>query len=287
MTRLTNPKTLAAIATVLCVASIFWLATIKSVNTSLESSLEREKLQSEALLSEKLLLEKDLERLRSQLSALKGTNSDLDILVRSIESKYLEQEGELKKLRKQNSSLSDIKRQREQLLVLQGELESELQSARSLIADLERQNLSYANAITQLQEQNSVLVRDLNRAMFASIDHPQVQAVRGKKDKLTVRARKTDKLVADFEVPASLTNISYSILDPNGNPMTTKHGVVVSQSVPTEGNILASARDEKVGDGLQKVRMEYVPKVKLESGVYTVEILNDNLYVGSLNVKLR
>src|SRR5688500_16874200 len=98
MTRLTNPKTLAAIATVLCVASIFWLATIKSVNTSLESSLEREKLQSEALLSEKLLLEKDLERLRSQLSALKSTNSDLDILVRTIESKYLEQEGELKKL---------------------------------------------------------------------------------------------------------------------------------------------------------------------------------------------
>ena len=287
MTTLTNPKTFAVIATVLCVASIFWLAATKSVNSTLESDLEHEKLRSEALLSEKLLLEKDLERMKSQLSALKGVNSDLDIRVKDLETRYLEREHELIKLGKQNASLANIRKQRDQLQKLQEELEAELQSARGMIADLESQNQSYANAITQLQEQNSALVRDLNRAMFASIDHPQVQAVRGKKEKLTVRARKTNKLIADFEVPASLVNISYRILDPKGILMTDKHGVVASFVVPDEGNIMASTSPENVGNGLQKVRMEYLPKLKLESGVYTVEILNDNLYVGSLNVKLR
>jgi hypothetical protein len=266
---------------------MFWLAATKSVNSSLESNLEHEKLRSEALLSEKLLLEKDLEKMRNQLISLKGVNSDLDVRVNDLEMRYLERESELIKLRKQNASLADIKRQRDLVQKLQEELETELLSARNLIADLESQNQSYENVIARLQEQNSALVRDLNRAMFASIDHPQVQAVRGKKEKLTVRARKTNKLIADFEVPASLTNISYRILDPKGILMTDKHGVVASHVAPNERNILASASHEKVGDGLQKVRMEYLPKVKLESGVYTVEILNDNLYVGSLNVKLR
>jgi myosin heavy subunit len=282
-----NPKAVATIATVLCVASLFWLVTTQRVNHSLETDLEHEKLRSEALLSEKLLLEKDIEKMKTQLSGLKGLNGDLDILVRNTEAKFAEQEAEMKKLRSANASLALVRKQREQLLSIQQELERELQAMRGSLSELERENQTLSSTIAQLQDQNQLLMADLNRAMIASIDHSQVQAVKGRKDRLTVRARKTNKLIADFEVPGSLRNISYRILDPKGNPLTEKQGVIVSHATPSGDHVLASAGDGTLGNGLQKVRMEYLPKVKLQSGVYTVEILNDNLYVGSMNVKLR
>ena len=49
----------------------------------------------------------------------------------------------------------------------------------------------------------------------------------------------------------------------------------------------ASSDPEIHGNKLQKVEMIFIPKEKLKTGVYMVEILNANLYVGSLKVKLK
>ena len=286
MTALKNPKAIATMSTAFFIASLFWLMSTKSVNNTLESSLQHERLRSESLLSEKLLLEKDLEKMKSQLSALKGVNSELDELVRSTEAKVSSQQEQLRQLRKNSTGLANLKKQREELLTIQRDLQAQLIVAKASMVDLELQNTALAQTIAQLQEQNLALSNDLNRAMVASLDHLQVQAVKGKKEKLTVRARKTSKLIASFEIPASLQNVSFRIIAPGGNRLTEKHGSIVFQTSASDKNLLAAADTQGV-DGLQNVRMEYVPKVRLQSGVYTVEILNDNLHVGSMNVKLR
>lgn len=287
MTTIKNPKVIAIVTTALCMASLVWLMSTQRVNNSLERNFENEKLKSEALLSEKLLLEKDLEKMRGQLSNLKGINSELDQLVRNTEMKFESRESELNRLKKQNASLAEVKRQREELLRLQQSLEEQLLSMKASYAELENENLALSSAVARLQEQNRLLSDDLNRAMFASLDHLQVQAVKGSREKLTVKARKTSKLIANFDVPASLRSISFRVIDPKGITVSDKHGSVVFNAVPSEENIVASNAANSAGNGLQKVKMEFIPKHKMQAGVYTVEILNDNLYVGSLNVKLR
>lgn len=282
-----NPKAIALATTVLCMASLVWLMSTLRVNNTLETNLQNAKLKGEALLSEKLLLEKDIEKMRGQLSSLKGINTDLDNLVSQTEARMSSQESELRKLKKQNSSLTQVRKQREELLQLKTDLEGQLLALRASYADMENTNMVLSNTIAQLQEQNRLLTRDLNNAMFATMDHTQVQAVKGKKERLTVKAKRTHKLVADFQIPASLRNVSFRILDQNGNVLTDKQGMIVSKTDVSDENVVASIGDNGAGNGQQKVHMEYIPKQRMRSGTYTVEILNDNLYVGSLNVKLR
>lgn len=287
MTTVRNPKVIAIAATALCIGSLVWLMSTRGVNSVLETSLEQERLKSESLLSEKLLLEKDVEKMKGQLSSLKGINDDLDEAVRKAEEKFVEREAELARLKKQNATLAEVRKQREALLGVQRELERELMALKASYADLENENRLLASNIAQLQERNRILSEDLNRAMFASVDQSQVQAVKGRKERLTVRARRTNKLIADFEVPANMRSISFRIVDPKGNALGEKQGTIVYHASAGEQNVVASNAEGAAGPGIQKVKMEYTPKQRLQAGVYKVEILNENLYVGSLNVKLR
>lgn len=287
MSTLRNPKAIALVATVLCTVSLVWLMSTQSVNRALETSLEHAKLKSESLLSEKLLLEKDMEKMKGQLSSLKGVNRELDALVKNTEARMASQEAEMRKMKKQNASLGQLKKQREELLRLQRDLENQLAALGASYADLESRNIALSNTIAQLQEQNTLLSNDLNRAMFAAVDHSQVEAVKGKKERLTVKAKRTEKLIANFQVPASLRNISFRILDQHGNVYNDQHGMIVSRTSASDENVTASTAEIAGGSALQKVHMEYIPRKKMQSGIYTVEILNENLYVGSLNVKLR
>ena len=286
MTSLNNPRAIAAIATALCIGSFLWLMSTRSINSSLQSGLEQQRVKSEALLSEKLLLEKDLQKVKTQLASLRGINNDLDELVRATESKLAARDQEFRKLKRQETTISELKRQRQELLKLQSELENELLSARTSLAEMVNQNEALSQTIGQLQEQNRVLSNDLNKAMVASLDRLQVEAVKGKKERLTVKARRANKLVATFKVPATMRNISFRIIDPKGDMLGDKQGSIATHVSELQDNMLASANSQAL-EASQAVRMEYHPKQRLQPGVYTVEILNDQLYVGSLNVKLR
>lgn len=49
----------------------------------------------------------------------------------------------------------------------------------------------------------------------------------------------------------------------------------------------ATTDSGSVGSRLQKVEVVFIPKARLQTDVYTVEILNKYRYVGSLKVKLK
>jgi hypothetical protein len=284
---LKSSKAIAVATTVLLVASLFWLMNTKSVNSSLEAGLQKEKLKSESLLSEKLLLEKDIQKVKDQLLSLKGRNQELDNLVQSVSAKLRAQETDYNRMKKENVSLAQVKKQRQELIALQSQMENELQSLKSSYADLEAKNNALNTTVASLEERNRMLTNDLNKAMFASVDQFQIQAVKGKSEKLTIRAKRTKKLIANFAIPANLKNLSFRILDAKGNALTPYDGTIASTITPSEKSYTVSSDAEVQGNKLQDVEVTYVPKGKLKTGVYTVEILNENLYVGSLKVKLK
>jgi DNA repair exonuclease SbcCD ATPase subunit len=287
MEMLKNSKVIAVVTTTLLVASLFWLMNTRSVNSSLQAGLQEEKLKSESLLSEKLLLEKDIQKMKDQLSSIRTENREYDNLVKSTAARLSAQEADYNRMKKENMSLAKLRKQRSELVALQSQLENELQLLRSSYADLESKNKELNTTVASLQERNKMLTSDLNKVMFAAVDQSQIQAVKGKSEKLTVRAKRTKKLIANFEVPANLKNLSFRITDSKGNILSKEDGTIASTVVPSESSLTASSDSEIVGNKLQKVEMVYLPKEKLKTGVYTVEILNENLYVGSLKVKLK
>jgi hypothetical protein len=287
METLKSSKAIALVTTALFVASLFWLMNTKRVNNSLEAGLQEEKLKSEALLSEKLLLEKDIQKFKDQLFKLRDENGQLDDLVKGTSAKLKSQESEYNRMKKENASLGQIRKQRQELQALKNQLENELTTLRTSYAALEEKNNELNNTVAFLQERNKILIDDMNKAMFAALDQSQIQAVRGKSEKLTIRAKRTKKLIATFEVPANLKNLSFRIADSKGGILTSEQGTIAFTSLPSEKSFTASADRETEGNKLQKVEMVYIPKEKLNTGVYTVEILNENLYVGSLKVKLK
>jgi predicted nucleic acid-binding Zn-ribbon protein len=287
MEMLKSSKAIAAATTVLLVASLFWLMNTKSVNSSLEAGLQKEKLKSESLLSEKLLLERDLQKVRDQLLSLRGKNFELDNRVRNTSARLEALEPAYNRIMKENASLVQIKKQRQDLITLQSQLENELQSLKNSCAALEAKNSALNTTVASLEERNKMLTNDLNKALFVSVDHAQIQAVKEKTEKLTIRAKRTKKLIANFEIPANLKNLSFRILDTQGNALAHNDGTIASTLTPSDKSYTASLDPEVQGNKLQNVEMIYVPKGKLKTGVYTVEILNENLYVGSLKVKLK
>lgn len=284
---LKNSKVVAVVTTTLLISSLFWLMNTKRVNGSLEAGLQKEKLHSEALLSEKLSLEKDMQKFKAQLSTLNNKNTELDKLVSSTSAKLKSQESEYNRMKRQNLSLGQLQKQRQELIALQSQLENDLRELRSSNAELEAKNSDLNAIIASLQERNRILTDDLNKAMFAAVDQSQIQAVRGKAERLTVKAKRTRKLIATFEVPNNLKNLSFRILDSKGKALTQKDGTIASIITPSEGSYTASSDAETSGNRLQRVELSYIAKEKLRTGVYTVEILNDNLYVASLKVKLK
>jgi predicted nucleic acid-binding Zn-ribbon protein len=287
MERLTSPKAIAMVTTALFIASLLWLTNTKRINSSLETELREESLKSESLLSEKLSLEKDLEKFKEQLFSLKDKNKDLDELVKQTTTRLSNQEADYNRMKKENLSLAQLKKQRQELTALKSELENELQNLRSSYAALEAKNHALTTTVASLEERNKILSDDLDRAMFASVDQSQLHAVKRNNERLTVKAKRAKKLVASFEVPANLKNLSFRILDASGKILSSDAGLINSSILPSETNYIASSAPEIEGNRLQKVEMTYTAKEKLRSGVYTVEILNENLYVGSLKVRLK
>jgi chromosome segregation ATPase len=286
MQQLKSPRTIAAATTVLFVASASWLMTTRHVNSSLEAGLQEQKLKSETLLSEKLLLEKDIEKMKDQLFALKGKNLELDNLAQSAAAKLRDQESEYNRMKKQNASLWQIRKQRAELEVLRNALENELLVLKASYADLEARNEELNTEVATLQGRNQRLSEDLQRTAFAAIDQTQVQAVRGKAEKVTAKGRRTRKLITSFEVSADRKDLSFRITDLKGRVLNQNDGAIAFTSLPSDKNMTASSASGVQGSKLQEVKMEYTPKRKLSAGLYTVEILNEGLYVGSLKVKL-
>lgn len=287
MEKLKSPQAIALAATALLLASLVWLMNTRSINNSLVTGLENQKLKSEQLLSEKLQLEKEMERFKDQLFTLKDKNLGLDNLVNSLSSQLQNQQEEYNRMKKEKLSIAQIKKQKQGLLALQNQLQNDLETLRLEYASLQSQNKDLTDMVAILEERNRHLADDLNKTMHATLDRSHIQALKGKSERLTIRARKTRKILATFEVPSDLRNLNFRIVDSRGNVLTPNDGTTSSVATPAESSLTASANPEVIARGLQKVEVAFTPKKKLATGIYTVEILNENLYVGSVKVKLR
>jgi multidrug efflux pump subunit AcrA (membrane-fusion protein) len=278
-------KLAVVISLALFLGAVTWGGFQYRANSSLETQLDNEKLESESRLSEKLFVEKDLEKAKAQLALLDKRNKELD---KSIQS--LSQESEVRddKLAKLQRELAANKKKTSEFQALQADLENQLTSLNASLQLLrnEKENLSVALAASE--SRNESLKDELGKAHLAYYDRPLVEPLRGKSDKLMAKASRTQRLRTTLMLPDGLKDVQFKISNPNGEVISNSpdHGTLAVRTIETGAGALASTNNT-VARGYKQVEMIFIAKEKLAAGVYTIEVQSEGLPVGSLQLRLR
>lgn len=259
-------------------------------NMTLTNQLEKEKIRSETLLSEKLNLDKTIEKNKKDLADLQGKNSQLDKIVRETSLKLDQKESEIRKLLAENASIADLRKKNSELEAIRRELENNIKGLNLSMEELLAESRQYNKELEALKSSNTVL-SEHNAILEALLaDNYRVEALRGRNEKLTVMARRTDKLMVSFELPSDVGDaLSFRILTPGGEEISSADNVSASMTFQdVNKNFLASISGTAAGDkNATRAELKYEPESKLAKGIYRFSLYNGKDYLGSTQVRLK
>jgi len=246
------------------------------------------KIVSEALYSEKLNLDKSVARFKNDLNAANGKNAELDKKIAGFNQQLDTRQRELNKLIAENVSLRSIKVKMSELKQLYNKLNTDLITQRSDYDKLKSENSNLSGQLAQVSKDRDELVANNKILRALSSNNHRIEAVRGKNNKLMVRACRAQKLILSFDLPGNVAgNLSFKIVTPDGKQITTRDNksslVNISE---TKDNFFAQVKELGVV-GTKQVELVYLPSEKLSKGVYKFEVYKDSQYIGSSAVRLR
>lgn len=256
---------------------------------SLQTKLSDEKVKSENLLSEKLKLDKSIALFQNELSELKGKNKQLDNLIAESNLKISKKNQEIDKLITQNASIPELKKKIAELEQLKNQLASNLNDANSTVAQLKVENRNLSQQLENALNSNREIADDIAVLKAINSDNYRTEAVKGKKDKLTVNARKTDKIMVSFDIPSSVgKDVYFKLVMPNGNELSSLKDFAAKVEFEENGDaLIASSSDFMGGEGTQRVQMSYNTNDKLTKGVYVFHVYNKDKFLGSTQLRLK
>jgi myosin heavy subunit len=259
-------------------------------NLDMKDQLKNEKIRSESLFSEKLNLEKNLEMFKQQLATLEGKNAKLDRVIKETSDKLAKKEAEIRKLNAENASLAGLKQKNAELEQLRAQLEEDVRGLNLNLEKLMAESQQTKNDLQAMKTKNESLAEHnaILEAMLA--DNYLVEAVKGKHDRLTVMARRTDKLIVSFELPSDVgNNITFKINTPDGKVISSENNATATLTFKDiDQNYMASVSGTASGNkNTRRAELAYEPEHKLVKGVYRFSVFNGKEYVGSTQVKLR
>lgn len=261
-------------------------------NRSLKKNLTKERLSSEALLSEKLLLDKSIEKINVELMDVKSRNTQLGSRLEEKAREIDEKMAEMRKLMNENSTLRGFRSKARELEALTTKLNESISELNGM---LENERLQFASEkqllndkVSALQKENGQLYATNTILSAMAGNNHRVEALRGKNDRLTVRARRTHKLVFSFELPATIgDNIEFKLNCPEGKVFDSKDNQHASiQVINNNRNFYASISDIPAVE-TKTIEMVYLPEEKLTKGNYEFQVYNNGRYIGSSKFRLR
>lgn len=280
-----SSKIAAGVAVVLFLGAITWGGWNARINSSLSSHVDQEKLRNEQLLSEKLLVEKNLATLGGQLEDLEGKNENLLRQIEEAKNLAALKDGSIQQLQRQ---LASNKKTYSDLAAINREMENRLTSLNQQLAQLQSERLAANQETESLRTQIDNLKRELAMAHSAYYDRVLVESTRGKKDKLVAKASRTKKLKATVMIPSGLKDVQFQVFDPSGKLISSapENGTLAVRINESENSVASSSNSGSV-QTYKQAEMIFLPRKKLPSGLYRIEVLSENLSVGTVQVKLR
>ncbi|HPF52261.1 MAG TPA: hypothetical protein PK335_11835 [Draconibacterium sp.] len=252
--------------------------------------LTNQKVKSEILLAEKLSLDKSINKMGQDLSDAKDNNAKLGKKVNDMNTQILAKNSEIDQLKARMINYDalkqrnlDMDRKINELNTENGKLNSALASANSENKKLNNQLQTYAQTNSDLYSDNSIF-----KAMFS--DNFRTEALRGKKDKLTLNARRTNKLSVSFDIPNNVQEkLYFKVITPDGKELSSKNDVTATITIIEPGDELLASTDFKMisSQGKERVELSLCPQRKLLGGIYQFNLYNDDRLLGSTQLKLR
>ncbi len=269
---------------IVTIATLFILS-----NVSLKKQLRDEQIRSEAILSEKLLLDKSIAEIKADMASLKGKNHQLDKILAQTSTKLANKEAEVRRLLSERVSLAELKQKVSELETLRAQLNNEIAALAAKSNLLLTENEVLNNKLAMLQQQNTKLDSDntILKAMVA--DNYRIEAVKGRNDKLTSVARRTDKLIVSFDLPGDVNdNISFKVLTPAGEEFSsTNHPYASIILIDNTNNYIASIDEKTMAFNPKRVEMIFKPEHRLQRGIYRFNVYNEDNYLGSTQLRLK
>lgn len=282
-------RTITAIAILLLLGTGVYLSIEIARNNRLTGELMEEKLSSETLLSEKLSLDKELVKLKLELKSLQGKNVNLDKALSSTTKQLENAQQALKKNQNQSTSLAHLKKQNQEMRKMNEDLEQQVTNFKTSLAQLQSSNDDLTRTVALLQDENKKLKEELEVERITFLNNVLAETSTTNK-KLTVKAKRTRIITFTIDVPAQAENLKLKVTGPDGKEIPSTDGDLTVKVLSFEvKNTQAFYVTPSAFNGSQSKRVEmiYKPKVRLNSGVYKIEVLGDSRSIGGLQVKLR
>lgn len=291
MKKIMQPRVLASIGTVLVLSLLVTSLWLHDSNKGLKLGLNSEKLKSETLLSEKLAIEKDIAKARQQIEDLKGRNTDLDTKLNTLLVTLEEKSTEVKRLNVSNRKLKSTSKQLAELQQIREDLNAQMAGLQQTISNLTAENEILRETTAALQRDKSALEQELQLVALMSASDYRIEALRTKKDKLTVKAGRTQRLKIGFEMPQEIaTNIQFKVTTPDGAIFNSRDNATSFTLEENDEEPILYASISPAGSEMfvsKRMQLTFKPEQKLKSGVYKVAILNGDRFIGSCEVRLK
>ncbi len=257
---------------------------------TLRNQLEKEKIRAESLLSEKLKLDKTIQTFRKELIDMGHKNVRLDEIVAATKQQLRQKKLEINRLMKENATVTDLRRKLTELEALKEQFNQQMAEMKTLLATLQKENNQLNTQLASAQNQNDILT--INNAILRAMaaDNYRIEALKGRNEKLTISARRTDKLLVIFDLPSDIgSDIYFKVINPEGKEYSSKTDLSASIKITEKkGKLLASISNNLVNETSTKhVELEFKPKDKLVKGIYKFHVYNGDNYLGSTQMRLK
>ncbi len=280
-----SPKRLAMIMTAaFIILAVALGGYFKNHNSSLRNALNSEKIEAEKLLSEKLMLEKEINRLNMDLKSIEGQKSAISVALQSEKAKVSNK----KPINTSSASIKKLKSEIEALKQTRNSLNSKLEEANSRIASMETERADMESQIVMLNLTNKEMRDELVLIQSMSADKVQVAAYKGRNDKQTLKAKRTNKLTTSFTVPTYVAaNAGFKVVMPDGKVIDKMSKGMSMTYVDDVEEVYASTSAETARENLKEIQLNYAPDERLKPGKYKVELYNGANYITSCIITLK
>lgn len=257
-----------------------------------EKLLSEQKLKTERMLSEKLTLSKEIEQLKKDIQAKTNVNSKMDKEMIAMQKQLSQKESQLKQL---DQSITEAQRYKKQLAELAKNKEltdQELAVLQEQLKALQQQNNDMLYDLAVLKEDNNELAEKNALLSQMMANNYELEALT-KKDKLTIKSKRTKEIIAGFDVPIGMSEqLKFTITSPDGKKVASNSSktitYAVNENVEANTVIVASTLNTvSPTDFTKRVTLSYKPDHKIERGIYHIEIYAEDQYVGSAQIRLK
>lgn len=286
-------KAVAAGVTATLFASVIALTITYRSNSLLTEDLKGEKVRTESLTAEKSSLKKEIERLKMELSGFDTRNKDLERAIKEAQYKVAEREASINRLTNEKADAArKFKKELDAIKKIREDLVAQLENMKKTNTKLEAEVNELNRTIASLRRENeSLYARIAEKPMMAY--NFRVEAVKKRKDRLTVKAKRINKINISFDVnnPKNLSgNVYVKVRSDKAGELEGETLMAFEESLELNDESLVASTEPFIllgADDYKRFNVAFDPKDKLAEGIYHIMVYNGNNYLGTAQFRIR